>query len=227
MNAICRIAERHGLYIVEDAAQAHGARSGDKLSGSFGDAAGFSFYPGKNLGALGDGGAVTTNNVKLAEKIRALANYGSLEKYHHIYQGCNSRLDEMQAAFLLKKLHCLESWNEERREIAKKYLQRITNSKVKLPEVNINRLENHVFHIFPIVCNERDDLQSFLGQNGIETNIHYPIPIPQQEAYSKQKWDIAQYPVTERLCRQELSLPLYPGMHDEEIGYVIECINKY
>lgn len=227
MDSICEIAGRYGLYVIEDAAQAHGARKGNKAAGSFGDAAGFSFYPGKNLGALGDGGAVTTNNTELAKKIRALANYGAFEKYHHVYQGCNSRLDEIQAAFLSKKLLYLDSWNEERRRIAKKYLRQIKNDRIILPKVDIDNLESHVFHIFPILCKERDELQEFLKHNGIETNIHYPIPIPQQEAYISQGWDISQYSITERICKEELSLPLYSYMGDEKVEYIIECINKY
>lgn len=227
MNTICEIAGRYGLYVIEDAAQAHGAKMGDRKAGSFGDAAGFSFYPGKNLGALGDGGAVTTNNIELAKKIRALANYGAYERYHHIYQGCNSRLDEMQAAFLLRKLPNLDGWNEERRKIAKKYLQNIINHKIILPKVDINFLENHVFHIFPVLCKERNELREYLHQRGIETNIHYPIPIPQQGAYLTQGWDISQYSVTEKICGGELSLPLYPGMSDAEVEYVIESVNEY
>ena len=227
MEAIGKIARQHGLYLIEDAAQAHGARSGDRVAGSFGDAAGFSFYPGKNLGALGDGGAVTTDNIDLAKKIRALASYGAHERYHHIYQGCNSRLDEIQAAFLLKKLVHLDEWNEERKKIAKKYLENITNCEIILPKIDILDLKNHVFHIFPILCEERDKVQQYLEEKGIGTNIHYPIPIPEQEAYTEQNWDMSQYSVTERICKGELSLPLYPGMSDAEVDYVIESVNEY
>lgn len=227
MDTICDIAGRHDLYVIEDAAQAHGSKMGDKRAGNFGDAAGFSFYPGKNLGALGDGGAVTTNNTELAEKIRALANYGAFERYHHIYQGCNSRLDELQAGFLLKKLPHLDRWNAERRKIAGEYLERITNNKITMPMVDMENPESHVFHIFPILCQNRDDLQEFLKARGIGTNIHYPIPIPKQGAYIAQKWDMLQYAVTEKICREELSLPLYPGMGDKEIEYVIDSINEY
>ncbi len=227
MDKICGIADKYGLYVIEDAAQAHGASLNGKKAGSFGDAAGFSFYPGKNLGALGDGGAVTTNNTELARKIRALGNYGSFERYHHIYQGCNSRLDELQAAFLLSKLSHLDEWNKERREIAMKYIEGIDNEKIRLPGGDKYCQENHVFHIFPILCKSRDDLRAFLMQKGIETNIHYPIPIPRQGAYEDQSWDMSKYPVTEMICAQELSLPLYPGMTDEEIKYVIDCVNEY
>lgn len=227
MDKICRIAKEHGLYVIEDAAQAHGASLSGQKAGSFGDAAGFSFYPGKNLGALGDGGAVTTNNTELAQKIRALGNYGSFERYHHIYQGCNSRLDELQAAFLLKKLSYLEHWNEERRRIAIQYIEGINNEKIRLPEVDKTCLDDHVFHIFPILCQTRDDLRIFLTQKEIGTNIHYPIPIPRQGAYEDQNWDMSGYPVTEKICARELSLPLYPGMSDEETAYVIACVNEY
>lgn len=227
MDTICSIARQHGLYVIEDAAQAHGARLEGKAAGSFGDAAGFSFYPGKNLGALGDGGAVTTNNVELAKKIRALANYGAYERYHHIYQGCNSRLDEIQAGFLLKKLTYLDEWNEQRRRIAREYSEKIINDKVKLPLIDTGNLNSHVFHIFPILCRERDSLQEFLKTRGIGTNIHYPIPIPLQGAYVEQGWDMSQYAVTEKICREELSLPLYPGMSSAEIEYVIDSVNNY
>lgn len=227
MDAICGLAKKHGLYVIEDAAQAHGAKTEDKKAGSFGDAAGFSFYPGKNLGALGDGGAVTTSDAELAKKIRALANYGAFERYHHIYQGCNSRLDELQAAFLLKKLAYLDGWNEERRRIAEKYLREIKNDKIILPEIDFSSLGEHVFHIFAVLCKKREELQEFLRVKGIGSNIHYPIPIPRQGAYEAQGWDTAQFAVTEKICAQELSLPLYPGMSDEEIGYVIDCVNTF
>lgn len=227
MDAVCRIAKKHGLYVIEDAAQAHGAKANGKMAGSFGDAAGFSFYPGKNLGALGDGGAVTTNNGELAKKIRALANYGAFQRYHHIYQGCNSRLDELQAAFLLKKLPYLKGWNEERRRIAEKYLTGIKSDQIVLPEINTENPEEHVFHIFPILCQRRDKLQEFLKRKGIGTNIHYPIPIPKQGAYEAWGWDMAEFSATEKICAQELSLPLYPGMNDAEIECVIDSVNTF
>ena len=170
---------------------------------------------------------MTTDNADLAKKIRALASYGAHERYHHIYQGCNSRLDEMQAAFLLRKLVHLEEWNEERKKIAKKYLENIANSRVILPKVDINDLKDHVFHIFPILCEERNKLQQYLEERGIGTNIHYPIPIPEQEAYVEQGWDMSQYSATQRICKGELSLPLYPGMSDAEVEYVIENVNEY
>jgi dTDP-4-amino-4,6-dideoxygalactose transaminase len=227
MERICAIAKKHNLYVIEDAAQAHSARCGGKMAGSFGDAAGFSFYPGKNLGALGDAGAVTTNNEELAKKIRALANYGAFERYHHIYQGCNSRLDEIQSAFLLKKLPYLNRWNEERRQIAEAYRQGIHNAKIVLPKTGVAEEQENVYHIFPILCRERDELQVYLKEKGIGTNIHYPIPIPKQGAYAEAGWDMMQYPVTERICAEELSLPLYPGMTEDEIAYVIQSVNGF
>lgn len=227
MEKINQVAAKHSLYVIEDAAQAHGALQDGKRAGSFGIAAGFSFYPGKNLGALGDGGAVTTNDTVLAEKIRALGNYGSHERYHHIYQGCNSRLDELQAAFLLKKLGYLDGWNAERRQIAKKYMSRIRNDKIELPMEDGPAEQNHVFHIFPVLCRNREELRQYLEAKGIGTNIHYPIPIPEQKAYMNMQWDIAQYPVTKKVCREELSLPLYPGMTEEEIHFVIDCLNQF
>lgn len=227
MNTICSIADKHHLYVIEDAAQAHGACCDGKKAGSFGVAAGFSFYPGKNLGALGDAGAITTNDLELAKKIRALGNYGAFERYNHIYQGCNSRLDEMQAAFLLKKLVYLDQWNEERRRIAAEYFQRIDNERITLPKADIENSKGNVYHIFPVLCESRDDLQEYLKQKEIGTNIHYPIPIPCQGAYRGQNWDMTQYPVTERICGEELSLPLYSGMSDEEVEYVINSLNSY
>lgn len=227
MDAVCGIARKHGIYVIEDAAQSHGAEKDGKRAGAFGDAAGFSFYPGKNLGALGDGGAVTTGDAELAKKIRALANYGAFERYHHIYQGCNSRLDELQAAFLLKKLPYLDGWNEERRRIAETYLREIKNDKIILPEIDFNRLGEHVFHIFPVLCKKREELKEFLRVKGIGSNIHYPIPIPRQGAYEEQGWDMSEFAVTEKICAQEISLPLYPGMSAAEIEYVIECVNAF
>ena len=223
MDKICDIARGNNLYVIEDAAQAHGAERNGKKAGSFGDAAGFSFYPGKNLGALGDAGAVVTNDIELGKRIRVLANYGSDKKYHHIYQGCNSRMDELQAAFLKVKLPYLGKWNYERRKIANQYIEGINNEYIELPEQSIG-LDN-VFHIFPVFTANRDELQNYLSQNGIDTNIHYPIPIPIQEAYKNMKWKIDDYPITDKICKEELSIPLYPGMTQKEIQYIIDKIN--
>lgn len=227
MELINEIASRHKIFVVEDAAQAHGAMIDGRRAGSFGIAAGFSFYPGKNLGALGDGGAVVTNDTELAEKIRALGNYGSHGRYNHIYRGCNSRLDELQAAFLLKKLEYLDKWNEERRQIAGKYMSGIKNDKIQLSAKDVLLEQNHVFHIFPILCTDRDELKQYLEAKGVGTNIHYPTPIPEQKAYASMRWDIAKYPNTKKICSEELSLPLYPGMTGQEIDYVIDCLNQF
>ena len=226
MDKICSLAKKYDLRVFEDAAQAHGARKKNKRAGSFSDAAAFSFYPGKNLGCLGDGGAVVTNDKRLADKVRALGNYGSEEKYNHIYKGCNSRLDEFQAAFLLKKLPYLENWNEERRNIAFKYMTQITNKKIKLPEKLEDRYSN-VFHIFPVMVEERENFISYLEGKGIGVNVHYPCPIMKQPAYSEFFEKSNEYPVTQYICKSEVSLPLYPGMTEEQVNWVIDCVNVY
>ena len=225
MDSVMKIAQKYGLYVVEDCAQAHGATYKDKRIGSFGNVAGFSFYPGKNLGALGDAGAIVTNDKKLAEKIRALGNYGSDYKYHHIYQGNNSRLDELQAAFLNAKLPHLEKMNQERRRIADRYLSEIHNETIILPYVPENA--NPVWHIFGIRCETRDQLEKYLNENGIGTNKHYPIPIHLQECYKTLNLKKGAFPIAEEISATELSLPIYYGMKDDEIQYVIDKINKY
>lgn len=227
MDAIYMLARKYNLKVIEDAAQAHGSVYKGKHTGNLGDAAAFSFYPGKNLGALGDGGAVTTNDKELADKVRAICNYGSYKKYDHQLKGCNSRLDEMQAAFLGVKLHHLDEWNAERREIAAFYNQNIINKKFVLPTIYEEKRESHVFHIYPVLCGNREKLVDYLEEKGIHTNIHYPIPIPLQGAYKDEKWDIKEFPVTEKICAQEVSIPLYPGMTEEEIQYIVECLNNY
>lgn len=225
MDIIMDIAKRHGLFVIEDCAQAHGATYKGRRVGSFGDAAGFSFYPGKNLGALGDGGAAVTNNKETADKIRALGNYGSDYKYHHIYQGNNSRLDEMQAAFLLAKLAHLDRMNEERRRIAKMYSDGIRNPKIITPIVKEYCVP--VWHIYGVRCAERDALESFLNEKGIGTNKHYPIPMHMQECYKELGIAQGELPVAEEISATELSLPMYYGMTDEEIKYVINTINEF
>ena len=225
MDSIMRIAEIHGLYVIEDCAQAHGATFKGKKVGSLGDAAGFSFYPGKNLGALGDAGAVVTDNKDLAEKIRSLGNYGSDYKYHHIYKGNNSRLDELQAAFLSAKLPLLEKMNEERRRIADCYSSGIKNPKIILPSVSKDCVP--VWHIYGIRCKNRDDLEAFLKEKGIGTNKHYPIPMHMQECFKDLKLTEGTLPIAEEISRTELSLPLYYGMTDEQIQYVIDSINAF
>lgn len=225
MDPIMEVANKYGLYVVEDCAQAHGATYKGKIVGSFGIAAGFSFYPGKNLGALGDAGAVVTSDKELADKIRAIGNYGSDYKYHHIYKGHNSRLDEMQAAFLSVKLAHLNKMNEERRNIAQKYMDGIKNPAVILPYV-MSEVEP-VWHIFGIRCERREELEKLLAEKGIGTNKHYPISIHLQECYKDLNIKKGELPIAEEISKTELSLPLYYGMTDEEIGYVIDCINSF
>ena len=225
MDPIIEIAKKHNLYIVEDCAQAHGATYKGRKIGSFGDAAGFSFYPGKNLGALGDAGATVSNSKELADKVRALGNYGSDYKYHHIYQGNNSRLDEMQAAFLAVKLPILDKVNENRRATAKKYLEGIKNKEVILPYVP--EYANPVWHIFGIRCKRRKELEEFLNSKGIGTNKHYPIPMHWQECYKDLGFKKGDFPIAEEISDTELSIPMYYGMTDEEVQYVINSINMF
>lgn len=225
MDAIMSIANKHRLKVVEDCAQAHGATYKEKKVGSFGDVAGFSFYPGKNLGALGDAGAVVTNNKELADKVRALGNYGSDYKYHHIYKGNNSRLDELQAAFLSVKLAHLDKMNDERRRIASMYLNGISNPKVILPVVSSNR--EHVWHIFGVRCNERDELEKYLKNKGISTNKHYPIPIHLQRCYEDLNLPKGSLPIAEEISATEISIPLYYGITDEQVQFVIDSINEF
>lgn len=225
MDPIMEIAKKYNLYVVEDCAQAHGALYKGKKVGSFGDAAGFSFYPGKNLGALGDAGAMVTSNKELAQKVRALGNYGSDYKYHHIYQGNNSRLDELQAAFLSEKLSVLDKMNEERRKIANLYLKGIKHPEIILPTVM--DYAEHVWHIFAIRCKNRDELANYLGNEGIATNKHYPIPMHLQGAYSELNIAEGTLPYAEEISKTQLSLPMYYGMTVEEIDYVIDKINTF
>lgn len=225
MDPIMSIAKKYGLRVIEDCAQAHGATYKGKKIGTFGDAAGFSFYPGKNLGALGDAGAVVTNNEELAKKIRALGNYGSDYKYHHIYKGNNSRLDELQAAFLSAKLPHLDRINDERRRIASLYSNGINNPKITIPFVP--EYTCPVWHIYGIRCSDRDSLEKYLNDKGIGTNKHYPIPIHLQECYKDLGINAGSLPIAEEISKTELSLPLYYGMTDEEIQYVINCINEF
>lgn len=225
MDSIISIAKKYSLFILEDCAQAHGATYKGKKVGCFGDIAAFSFYPGKNLGALGDAGAIVTNNKNYADIVRALGNYGSDVKYHHIYKGNNSRLDELQAAFLSVKLKCLDRMNEERRRLARKYVQGIVNAKIKKPYVIPDCIP--VWHVFGIRCTERDSLEKYLNGKGIGTNKHYPTPIHLQECYKDLGIKKGTLPIAEEVSATELSLPLYYGMTDEEIDYVIAVINEF
>jgi len=217
------LAKKYNLKIIEDSAQGHGAYYNGKRTGNLGDASGFSFYPGKNLGCMGDGGCVTTNDDELASKIRAIANYGSHKKYCNLYKGVNSRLDEIQAAVLDVKLPHLDSDNQRRREISKYYRENIKNPKIILPKVYDEN--SHVWHIFAIRCENRDELQKYLEDNGIQTNIHYPTPPHKQGAYKE--WENQSYPISEEIHRTELSLPISPVMTDEEVKRVVEAINEF
>lgn len=223
MPELMEIAKEHALLVLEDCAQAHGANIDGKKVGNWGDAAGFSFYPGKNLGALGDAGAITTNNDDLAQTVKALRNYGSHKKYENLYQGINSRLDEIQAAMLRVKLGYLDHETTRRREIANCYRSGITNPLIQLPEWNND--DNHVFHLFVIQTPKRDELQQYLTENGVQTVIHYPIPPHKQPAYAK--WNQQSLPVTEKIHQQVLSLPIDPTMIDDDILRVIHVINMY
>lgn len=219
-----KIREKHNLKIIEDNAQAIGAEWKGIKAGNLGDVAGFSFYPGKNLGALGDAGAVTTNDDDLAKAIRTLANYGSNQKYVNIYQGLNSRLDEIQAAVLDVKLKYIDAENATRRVIAKRFLQEITNSKIILPENPADEKE-HVWHIFVIRTEKRDELQTYFTKNGIQTIIHYPIPPHKQKAY--EEWNDYSFPISEKIHNEVLSLPISPVMNEEEVTKVIHILNNF
>ena len=217
------IADKYGLKIIEDSAQSHGAIYKGRRCGNLGDASGFSFYPGKNLGALGDSGAVTTNDDQLAATIRALGNYGSHRKYENLYKGLNSRLDEIQAAVLSVKLKYLDRDNVKRRYIAEFYLQNIENEKIILPEA-INS-ESHVWHLFVTRTQSRDHFQKYLADHGIGTVIHYPVPPHHQRAYFE--WNNYEYPITEEIHRTVLSLPVDISMDEEDLKKIVTACNKY
>lgn len=223
MEHIYELAKKYNLKIIEDAAQAHGAEYKNKKVGSLGDCAGFSFYPSKNLGSMGQGGCITTNDKQLAEKIKALANYGSIEKNKHIYDGTNSRLDEFQAAILNVKLKYLDEENRKRCKIADYYTKNIKNNLIILPQIPLPN--EHVWHLFTIRTNNRAKLQTYLYNLGIETAIHYPISIHNQE--SMKKYFELSYPITENLNNTILNLPIYSTLKAEEIKYIVDCLNNY
>ena len=228
MPEIMSIADEHDLLVLEDSAQSHGAAINGKKAGSWGHASGFSFYPGKNLGALGDAGAVTTNDDELATTIRALGNYGSNKKYENIYQGVNSRLDEMQAAMLRVKLQHLDTETLRRKEIALAYAKGITHPALSQPipaNSTLESLESHVFHLYVIRAAERATLQGHLANADVQTLIHYPIPPHQQQAYAG--WNAHSYPLTEAMHQQVLSLPISPVMTEEQISTVIAACNNF
>lgn len=220
---ISDICAKHGLKLIEDNAQAHGCLFKGRRTGALGDAAGHSFYPGKNLGAFGDAGAVTTDDADLASVVRSIANYGSIKKYVFKYTGKNSRLDEIQAAVLAVKLKYLDEDIEARKQVARKYIAGVRNTKIKLPEVK--DWDAHVFHIFPVRCTERNELQNYLAGKGVHSLIHYPIPPHMQECYKG--WNDLCFPITELIHNEELSLPMSPVMTNSQIEYVVSVINSY
>ena len=225
MDAIMTIAKKHNLFVVEDNAQAHGATFNGKITGSFGNANGTSFYPGKNLGALGDAGAVTTNDETIAKKIAMLRNYGSEKKYHNEEIGFNMRLDEVQAGFLSVKLKHLNEWTKQRKEIAKQYNEALKNvGDLVLPSVHANA--THVYHLYVIKTKNRDGLQKHLSENGIGTLIHYPIPPHLQKAYQSLGLKKGSFPIAEELADNCLSLPIWPGMTLDQVNTVAENIKK-
>ena len=223
MNAINALAKKYNLKVIEDCAQSHGATYNGIKSGNLGDAAGFSFYPGKNLGALGDAGGITTNDSQLAKKILALRNYGSEEKYVNIYKGFNSRLDEIQASVLSVKLKYLDADNLNRKKVASYYLDHIKNSKIILPERG--NQESNVWHLFVVRTSNRNAFQNYLKENNIQTLIHYPIPAHLQEAYKE--LNKHSYPITEKICNEVISLPISPVMPMDEVKKVVEVVNQF
>ena len=227
MPEIMEIAKKHNLLVLEDSAQAHGAQIGGVKAGNWGDASGFSFYPGKNLGALGDAGAITTNNEELASMLRAIRNYGSHEKYKNLVPGVNSRLDEIQAALLDIKLKFLDQETEHRRKIANMYLTEITNLEVSLPlyEVDATQYKQHVWHLFVIRTKNREALQKHLADNGVQTLIHYPIPPHKQQAYKE--WNDLSYPISEQIHDEVMSLPIGPTLGLDEVNTVITLLNSF
>lgn len=227
MDEIFKIAQQYNLLVIEDAAQSHGVFKSQKSTiKNQQSTAAYSFYPGKNLGALGDGGAIVTNDDALAKVLFSLRNYGSQKKYHNEFIGFNSRLDELQAAFLNVKLPNLDTDNDIRRSIAKRYLTEIKNDKIILPSISLQgKMQSHVFHLFVIRTENREKLQNYLLQNTIETVIHYPIPPHKQEAFAA--WNSLSFPITEKIHNEVLSLPISPVMTNDEVDFVIEILNQY
>lgn len=225
MDKICAVAEKYNLKLIEDCAQSHGAKFGGKMTGTFGDAGCFSFYPTKNLGGFGDGGMVATDDEELAKNLRMLRNYGSEVKYHNKLEGVNSRLDEMQAALLRVKLSHLDELNDERKRIAEKYLSGIKNSRLQLPKLRAG--SEHVYHQFVVCTERRDEFEKYLEDSGIKTVIHYPIPPHLAECYGRLGYKRGDFPIAEKYADEVLSLPMFNGMTDEEINFVIEVCNGY
>ncbi|GIP60275.1 aminotransferase [Paenibacillus woosongensis] len=224
MDPIREIADKYNLKIIEDCAQSHGAIYGNLKAGNLGDAAAFSFYPGKNLGALGDAGAITTNDEQLFQKLAALRNYGSHKKYENIYKGYNSRLDEIQAPILAEKLKYLDEDNQLRRDIALYYLNNISNKEIILPYVE-EKLESHVWHVFAIRTPNRDHFIEYMSKREIQTMIHYPIPPHKQKAY--EEWNQLSFPISEKIHSEIVSLPISPVMNMEAVNQVVGAVNEY
>lgn len=221
MDDIVEVARQNGLKVLEDCAQSHGARCGARRCGAVGDAGAFSFYPGKNLGALGDAGAITTDDEELATVAARIAFYGSEKKYVHIYKGVNSRMDEVQAAVLAVKLADLDRCNARRQALAARYVAALHNDRIRLPRCRTD----HVYHVYPILCDHRDALQAYLTELGIMTQIHYPVAPHRQAAYGE--WHHLSLPITERIAREELSLPLHQALTDAEVETIIKAVNDF
>jgi len=226
MDEVVNLAKKYELLIVEDACQAHGAKFKNKPAGSFGECAAFSFYPSKNLGCFGDGGIVVTNNESIYNKICMLHNYGQKEKYIHLELGYNSRLDNLQAGILRVKLKYLEQWNQQRIELANYYIEKLSSNKnIVLPKVKNDK--KHIWHLFVIRTKQRDKLRKYLAENGVETGIHYPVPLHLTPSFKWLVYKPGDFPIAEKFSNEILSLPIFPGMTKDEIGYVIEVIQKF
>lgn len=226
LDPILKIAKKHKLHVIDDAAQAHGTKYKGKRIGSLTEITCWSFYPGKNLGALGDAGCITTNNKKLADKIRILGNYGSDYKYHHILKGNNSRLDELQAAFLRVKLKRLDKWNNKRKKLALRYIKEIKNPLIEMP-LCPNSNFDHIYHVFSIRCKKRNNLEEYLKEHGVSTVKHYPIPIHLQKAYKELSIKKSSLPIAEEISKTQLSIPIYYGLKKEEQSYIIKLLNSF
>lgn len=225
MDAVMAVAKRHGLYVVEDCAQAHGSTFGGRKVGTFGEVGCFSFYPTKPVGAFGDAGAIITDNDEVAKRVAMLRNYGSRVKYHHDIIGLNSRMDELQAAILKVNLKYMCDGGAERQSIAQRYLDGIRYPRIRLPETR--RGATHVYHVFAVLCEERDGLQAYLEDKGVHTQIHYPIPCHLAGCYKSLGYNKEDFPISEAYAEEELSLPIYVGMPEEEVGFVIDTINSF
>lgn len=225
MDKVNEIAKKYNLKVLEDASQAHGAKYKGRMVGSLGDAAGFSLYPGKNFGALGDSGVIVTNDEELSKTCHIISDYGQDRKYHHCLLGDNTALDEIQAGILNIKLPYLNKWNSYRRKVADKYLNGIHNSKIILPTVH--DWAEPIWHVFALRCNQRDELWKYLEENGVGVNCHYPIPIHLQPAYKNLGYKKGDFPVAEEISKTEIDIPMYYGIKDESIDYIINVLNKF